>query len=151
MLFVKIAVRRWLFVTVALGLVVLTGCMGGQSAGDAAKERIEQLSRSEYDKAWETLHPAQQAIVSQDKFVECGLASEQAQSPVVDDIRVDDERTERRTVPEVGDVEVHVVDLVIRKGDLAVSQEYELVEVDGDWRWVLNQSALDAFRAGECP
>jgi hypothetical protein len=134
-----------------LAVVGLAGCMGGQSAGDAVKERMEQLSRSEYDKAWETLHPRHQAIVPQDKFVECGLASEQVESPVVDRVTIERETTEERTIPELGTIEVRVVEAVLVKGDLALTQFSEMIKEDGEWRWVLSEDVLEDFRAGECP
>jgi hypothetical protein len=138
-------------ILVAMAVLVLTACMSSQSAGDAVKERMEQLSRSEYDKAWETLHPRHQAIVSREKFVECGLASEQIESPVVDRVTIESETTEERTIPELGTVEVRVVEAVLVKGDLALTQFSEMVREDGDWRWVLSESVLEDFRAGECP
>src|SRR3954451_22924694 len=82
--------------------VVMTGCLLGEDAGDAAKDRFLATSHGEYADAWESLHPNQQAIVSEEAFVECGQAGEANRPPEISDVKVLDETVEKKDIPEVG-------------------------------------------------
>lgn len=131
--------------------LVLTACQFGDDAGDAAKERFLATSKGEYAEAWETLHPNQQAIVSEARFVECGEAGEESRAPEIEDLKVIDENVEEKEIPDVGTVESHVIELEWRQGDDVRRGFFDTVDVDGDWVWVLDEDALNSFRAGECP
>lgn len=135
-------------------ILVMTGasaCSRGPSASDAVTDRVRALSESRYDDVWETLHPSQQAIVTREKFVECGLAGEQRTSPAIDEIKVLDERGEEQEIPEVGTVDVRVVTVQTRSGENTRRIDFSVLKVDGTWRWFLNQRSIDAFRTEACP
>lgn len=145
--------RSWHF-TAMLVVVMsfsLSGCLFGDDAGDAAKERFLATSNGKYGEAWDSLHPKQQVIVSREKFIECGEAGAAAQSPEIGDVKVLDESVEEKEIAEVGSVESHVIELQWTQGPDTRRGFFDTLKVDGDWKWVLGEDALNAFRAGECP
>jgi hypothetical protein len=138
-----------------MGFIILSfalvGCLFGGDAGDAAKERFVATSKGEYAKAWESLHDDQQAIVSKEKFVECGEEGEAGRAPEIEDVKVLDENVEEKEIAEVGVVESHVIELEWRQGEDVRRGFFDMIDVDGDWKWVLGEDAIEAFRTGECP
>lgn len=131
--------------------VLLNGCLLGEDAGDAAKDRFLATSRGDYADAWKSLHPKQQTIVSEDKFVECGEAGEANRPPEISDVKVLDETVEQKDIPEVGTVEAHVIQLEWKQAEDTRQGFFDMVKDDGDWKWVLDATALESFRTGECP
>jgi hypothetical protein len=146
-------VLRSIISVVLLGLVVFgaVACGGGESAGDSARTRIEQGSQGEYDKVWESLHPAQKAVVPEDLFIRCSQENAQQTDPTVDKVDITSVKTETKEIPEVGSVEVQVVSAVLHRGDTASPRIWNMVKADGSWRWVLASQPLEKFRSGQCP
>jgi len=135
-----------------VGFGLLSGCLvGGEDAEDAAKARLQATSQGEYAEVWESLHPNQQAVVTKEKFVECGEAGAAARSPEIEDLEVLSESVVEKEIPEVGIVESHVVALQWLQGEDTRGDDFDMVEVDGEWTWVLSAEVLESFRAGECP
>ena len=149
--------KRWLLsggVVVVVALIVaglafyLTRDDGESSAAAFAKQRYERLAKAQYAEAWQSLHPAQQAVVSQDAFVQCGQQTTPDPSMKVE---IKSERDEQIFVPELGPSAVHSVDLYLRTGDQLRTPTDNLIKVDGKWRWTMKQTTIDAFKAGTCP
>jgi hypothetical protein len=154
---VTVSRKRWLLsggVVVVVALIVaglafyLTRDDGESSAAAFAKRRYEQLAKAQYAEAWQSLHPAQQAVVSQDAFVKCG---QQTTPDPNTKVTVKSERDEQLDVPQVGPSNVHSVTLTLRFGDQLRTPTDNLINVDGKWRWTMTQQAVDAFKAGNCP
>jgi hypothetical protein len=141
---------RWF----SLGLIVLllAGCGGGEdSAADISKRRFELLSKGEFGKAWELLHPAHQQIVSKEAFVRCGEMLPEPPTPL-QNIKILSTRDEQFEIPEVGTATVKRIELELRFSEADVRTPTDhIVKVDDSWRWVLTQEALDAYRSGGCP
>jgi hypothetical protein len=138
---------------ILLGVVVfgVVACGGGESPEDAARDRIEQGSKGEFDKVWESLHPGQQALVPEDLFVRCSQENAQQNDPTVDKIDVTSVKTQTMDVPAVGNVEVKSVSVTQYRGDTATPRIWNMVKADGKWRWVLASAPLETFRSGQCP
>lgn len=142
-----------------LALIVVTvgslvACRGGVNTDDAeaaVRLRLEQDSRGEYQAVWQTLHPAHQSIVSRDKFVECGRELRLQREQVAETIEIISAREERKTFPEIGEVDVISVEVELRHGEDARRPSFDVIEVDGSWRWVMSDAALRAFAADTCP
>src|SRR6476661_8018476 len=79
---VTVSRKRWLLsggVVVVVALIVAAGLAyyltrddGESSAAKFAKHRNELVAKGQYAEAWQSLHPAQQVVVTQDAFVQCG-------------------------------------------------------------------------------
>jgi hypothetical protein len=133
---------------------VLVACRGDVDTGDAEEAvrlRLEQDSRGEYAEVWQTLHPTHQAIVSQDKFVECGRETRLQQQRSVETIAILGARQQTKDLPEIGHVEVVTVEVELRNGEDSRRPTYDVVDVDSSWRWVMSDAALRAFAADTCP
>lgn len=143
---------RWLslaLLVVAFG-AVSAACGTDPAASAFVERRWKQLGRGEYAQAWETLHPAQQAIVTRDAFVACG---QQASALEVAAVTILNETDAQADVPEIGPTSVRSVELRLRfkgSGDTRTTTD-QLLKVNNDWRWVMSQRAIDAFKNGECP
>lgn len=139
--------RRWLTVGV---LVLTVGCSSGGSkdategpttttvdyrgAEVALRLEIQQLSDGQYGRLYETLHPAQQALISRDKFVTCYEKIDTTGK--ITDVNVKEHYTEPDRIPGT-DQDVASVALTISyssdgEPDTATFHEYL---VDGSWRW----------------
>jgi hypothetical protein len=144
---------RWIQLVLVLGLMLVTapGCREDNSAAAMMRERLELSSQSEHGRVWDMLHPAHQALVTREQFVECGQVADEQGSPAIGDVDVLSEEAQTKTIPAIGDVEVTVVTLEWQQGGDTRIAEFDAIEVDGDWRWVLPESALGFFQRGECP
>ncbi|HUG14189.1 MAG TPA: hypothetical protein VMM78_04150 [Thermomicrobiales bacterium] len=133
---------------------LLASCGGEVDTSDAeasVRLRLEQLSRGEYGKAWDTLHPAHQEIVSRQKFIECGRELALQRDPSVDSIIIIDARQQTKEIVWIGEVEVIEVEVDWRTGENLRRSIDDVIEVDSAWRWVIGEPALRAFQSGVCP
>jgi hypothetical protein len=140
-----------------LGLIAVlaAGCGGEEDpaatgAGSAAVRKYEALYGGNFGRAWDELHPAHQRIVSRARFSQCAR-----QTIAVGDL-------ESIEVLDVFDDDIHVAGLRERMakavrvrvssfhGESFTVAEHE-VKVGDRWRWILNSSAVDAYRRGRCP
>ena len=143
--------KHWIaLLTLAIvATLAFAACGSGESAAAKfEKQRYQELANAQYDQAWETLHPAQQAVVSKDAFVACGQKTTPDASTKIE---VKSEKDEQLDVPQIGPSSVHSVAVTLRFGDKLRTPTDNLIKVDGKWRWTLNQATIDAFKAGGCP
>jgi hypothetical protein len=139
--------------SIALLLVfVLGGCGGsGRSADETVTGLVEALSSSDYETAYDMLHSAHQKIVPEQLFVECGRKAEQISTPRVDSFDITGDVKRDRTIPELGDVEVVEVGVNLTQGTEVSPRVWNVIKDDGEWRWLMAEAQLNAFRAGSCP
>ncbi len=142
------AIRVLLVATVA---VTLAGCGGDDGAAEAVEDRLVELGSSNYAGAWEGLHPAQQRVVSRDLFVRCGVEAEAEKDPTIDDIEILETDKVKKDIPWVGEVDVTEIKVRMTQGESSREAFYDMVKVDGEWRWTLTDRSLSAFEAGTCP
>jgi hypothetical protein len=137
-----------------LAVALLAGC-GGQGdpartpAGAAQVRFLEDLYNGRVDRAYATLHPAFQRIVPRARFVEC---TRRVALGRLDSIEVLDVYEDSVDVPGSGRVGAKAVRvrLTSTSGDATTFVNHE-VKVGPRWRWVLNDTAARAYRAGRCP
>ena len=134
-------------ISIAVGL---SGCSygnGDTSASRAAREVFQDYLDGDYGKAWDSLHPAHQAIVARDTCINCQSTT---QGLPWNKVQVDREHDEIWDAPEVGQITTRTVELRLI-GDKDITQgSLHLVKVDGQWRWFLDADAVRAFKEGKC-
>lgn len=144
-----IEVVRLLWVGLAL-VIFMAGCGGGESASQMVEALVKSLSESDYEAAYDSLHPAHQAIISEAEFVRCGQQQELSGTAQVDEIDITREYKQTRSVRELGDVEVTTVSVNLTQGDQVFPRTWDVVKDNGEWRWVMDGDALDAYWSGRC-
>ena len=136
-------------------MVVVAACGGGgEPAGDVARRQIELTSQGQFDEVWELLHPAQQAVVPRQLYIDCGRQLAREGASTVDRIEMRGTDEDERNVPWVGETDVQVVNATIYRGEDPSPVAVVLVKSGDEWRWVIGEdqvSALEAFQRGECP
>ncbi|MDQ3548927.1 MAG: DUF4878 domain-containing protein [Chloroflexota bacterium] len=140
---------RLLLVGMFLSLLFV-GCGDDESASDAVEELVEALSASDYAAAYDMLHPAHQAVVSEEVFVDCGQQQDMNGPARVDAIEITGELERTRDVPELGEIEVTVVAVNLTQGDEVFPRTWDVVKDDGEWRWMLGADTLVNYREGRC-
>ena len=134
--------------------LLLAGCGGdvdpGRTpAGQAQVRFLLDLYNGRLDSAYESLHPAFRRIVSRARFVAC---THRARLGGLDSIQILDVYDSAVEIPGAGRVGAKAVRvrLTSSAGDSTTFVDHE-VKVGPRWRWVLNDSAARAYRAGRCP
>jgi hypothetical protein len=152
------------FVFLATALIVAAGCGGDDppSAEHAARPPTEtpvqltgrlndHLLAGEPGEAWLLLHPQQRDAVPSKLFIRCyreqtgsiplGLVSYTVGRPEPNELVLAGSEVSGRTVPVEYDVFAGV----------GTNHTFELVAVDGEWRWLLPAAWYEALAGGGCP
>jgi hypothetical protein len=123
----------------------------GESAESALRRQFDELNKGQFGKEWDELHPAQQAIISREHYIECGA---KANLPTVDSADVIETYQEDVTIPGTS-VKASSIALTV-KLELSLgllkneaTDTYHEVQVDGVWRWAL--AAPEGYANGNCP
>jgi hypothetical protein len=148
---------RWLLIA-AIALTVACGDDGDGTASDATAEIMEQAEvvatraltaaiAGDWSAVYDDLHPAQQAVVNRDLFVQCRA---QATAPPYA-IAVTQVGHDTMTAPEIYDRNSWAVlyDLQL-DGYETVSSRLHIYETDGQLAWYMDEASIDALRAGRC-
>jgi hypothetical protein len=143
-------VVRLLFVSISL-VLILAGCGKSEPADETVSELVEALSASDYAAAYDLLHSDHRAVVEEQLFADCGRKAEGGGSARVDEFAITGEVKRERTVTELGEVEVTEVGVNLTQRDQTFYRTWDVVKDDGDWRWLIGNDELEAFRAGRCP
>ena len=117
-----------------------------ESPEAALRRQIVLLDAGDFAAAWTELHPAQQAIVPQQRFVECLAGTDYALA-----LEIIDARDALIDVPELSRVPAKAIDTRLASGGTTLDRRFFEVLVEGRWRWVMEQPQIDAYRAGDCP
>lgn len=137
---------RWLIV----GLVGLAfvGCGGGsdeQSPEDAVEARFEMFSKGQHGPEWELLHPAQQALVPKDLYVQCSAAIDTPDF----EAKATESYEETVTIPGTDQrAESVAVTVEVSSSGAKETWTVHVFDVDGTWRWALDP---EPYKAGKCP
>ena len=166
-------------VTVALFVLLMAGCGGGddkpaaapttgdarpgatattpldeEAAGEMLKAVMTYLSDGQTGRAYDLMHPAQQAIVPKALYMKC--AGDDLAGIEISDIKVKETFTEKVDVPGTDLTNVDSVAATItfkgQQGNLdpeEATETFHAFLVDGQWRWTLSDAA--AYAGGECP
>jgi hypothetical protein len=140
-------------------LVCLAGCRGGSSstadreARQATTNLLNQVQQAQYGSVWESMHPAQQAIVPREQLVACG----ERFGPAFEGFEIGDVSAEDVTPEEVGAIKAQVVSVNFDLTDefdnglaTPIDRRFRFVKVDDTWRWLLGSGELAVFRDGNC-
>ncbi len=141
--------------TAALGAAVLTGCggsgggstvRGAQSAADFIDQVTLQFSRGQTGPLWDTLHPADKAIVSRARYMACHTSSGfDLQKFKVLQTYPDKVEIAGRPTPSTA------VSVRVTSDDGVTTATMHAIKVKGTWRWMLSPSDYAAYKNGKCP
>ena len=141
--------------TAALVAAVSTGCGGSgssgtqagqQSAADFIRQVTTQFSRGQSGPLWDTLHPADQAIVSRARYMAC-------QSNSGFDLQ---KFKVLQTYPDTVDIAGKAtpstaVSVRVTADDGITTATMHAVKLNGKWRWILSPADYAAYKQGKCP
>jgi hypothetical protein len=135
--------------------LTLAGC-GGEvdpattPAGRAQVRVLEDLYNGQLNRAYASLHPAHQRLVSESQFAACSRSV--VDRGGLDSIDVLDVFDQTVRIPALGKQRTKAVRVRVTSssGESDTFVDHEL-RVGGRWRWVLNDAAVSAYRAGKCP
>jgi hypothetical protein len=143
-----------LVVAAVAAVVLVAGCGGevdpGRTPAGLAQVRfLDDLYNGNLDGAYATLHPAYQRIVPRSRFVACTRA---AALGGLDSIEILEVYNDPVDIPGSGEVPAKAVRvrLTSSDGEATTFANHE-VKVGPRWRWVLNGTAANAYRADRCP
>lgn len=170
-------VRSWSRVAAIVVLLVVTAACGGnggesdgsstggatsapsttvspqerrRAAEDAMKRQFDQVDRGQWGRQWEELHPAQQAFVPKDAFVQCS----QKGGLSIESLSILETFEERVAIPGTtvqADSVAITAQVKARIGQLKddFKQTFHEFEVNGQWRWTISDP--EPYKAGRCP
>ena len=151
----RTAIRTLEVLAVAAIVVALTtgcGSSGGgsgtssQSAADFVRQVTTQFSRGQSGPLWDTLHPADQAVVSRTRYMACqsnegfGLTKVKVLQTYADSIDVAGKSTPSTAVS-----------VKVTADDGTTTATMHAVKVNGTWRWILSPAEFAAYAKGKCP
>lgn len=138
----------------ALVVAFATGCgssgggTGGssRSAADFVRQVTTQFSRGQSGPLWDTLHPADQAVVSRARYMECqsNEGFDLAKIKVL------------QTYPDTVDIAGKptpstAVSVKVTANDGITTATMHAVQVNGKWRWILSPAEYADYAKGKCP
>jgi hypothetical protein len=146
-----------LLAAAVLAVSVAAGCGGGggsnpssssstQSAADFIRQVTTQFSRGQTGPLWDTLHPADQAVVSRARYMQCHTSS-----------GFDLQRFKvLQTYPDTVDIggkqtPSTAVSVRVTADDGVTTATMHAVRVGNRWRWILSPSDYSAYSRGQCP
>jgi hypothetical protein len=137
----------------ALVAALATGCGSssgtggsGNSAGDFIRQVTTQFSRGQAGPLWDTLHPADQAIVSRARYMACqsnagfDLTKFKVLQTYADTVDIGGTATPSTAVS-----------VRVTADDGITTATMHAVKVKGAWRWILSPSDYAAYAKGKCP
>jgi hypothetical protein len=125
-------------------------------AGRFMTEIVREKLEGDYGRAWESLHPAHQGVVSRDAYVACeSLVPSPGDLVGIRATRVFSERirvagASRRIRSRAVRVRVSVVPTGLLV-PMVVSQTFHAIAVRGRWTWILSADQYEYYSAGTCP
>ena len=150
----------WKYFLAVVLIAVVTACGGAageetdalpSDPGEAMLQIDEYALDDQWARLWEHLHPAHQEIAARNDFISCG---DTAAAPLIS-ARVIEVFDETLDVARIGETETKAVTVErsMGRGDDEITQREtsHLIDVDGAWRWMLNNDSIDSFAAGDCP
>jgi hypothetical protein len=119
-------------------------------AGAAQVELMENLYNGRFRRAYADLHPSHQRIVSRSLFVRC--ARESIPVGTLDSIEILDVFDDETSGFLLGGETTKGVRIRLSFDDGQSTEPFvnHEVKVDDRWRWLLNQRAIDAYKADRC-
>jgi hypothetical protein len=134
---------------VAVAGALAAGCGGGSStptASDFVRRVTTEFSRGQAGRLWDDLHPAEQAVVTRQRFIEC----QKNEGFGLRKFKVLDKYDE--TVDVAGaSTRSTAVTVQVTSDDGITTATLHAVLVAGKWRWILQPADYAAYKRGACP
>lgn len=139
--------------TAMLVAAVAAGCGGSGGAGGSTKDAAgfirqvtTQFSRGQSGPLWDSLHPADQAVVSRARYMAC-------QSNEGFDLRkIKILQTYADTVDIAGKATPSTaVSVQVTSDDGVRTATMHAVAIKGTWRWMLSAADYATYKQGKCP
>lgn len=137
---------------VALVTAVATGCGSGSGSGNAKgaagfiRTITTQFSRGQAGRLWDTLVPADQAVVTRARYTACqSNEGFELQKFKVLETYADTIDIAGKATPSTA------VSVQVTSDDGLTTATMHAVSVAGAWRWILPASDFAAYKAGKCP
>ncbi len=135
--------------------VFVAGCGGGgggggtsgkETAADFVRRVTVEFSRGQSGRLWDELHPADQALVTRSRFVQC----QQNDGFNLKTFKVLETYNEPfdvagKTTPSTA------VSIRATSEDGETTATMHAVSVNGTWRWILQPADAAAYGKGRCP
>ena len=119
---------------------------GGSSAADFIRQITTQFSRGQTGPLWDTLIPADQAIVTRARYMECHTTSGfDLQKFKVLQTYPDTVVVAGKATPSTA------VSVRVTADDGVTTATMHAVRVKGTWRWMLSPADSASYRQGKCP
>jgi hypothetical protein len=119
---------------------------GGQSAAAFIRTVTTQFSLGQSGRLWDTLHPADQAVVSRTRYMACQSNSGfDLKKLNVLDSYADPIEIAGKTTPATA------VSVRTTSDDGVTTATVHAVLLQGKWRWVLSPADYAAYQHGKCP
>lgn len=154
--------RLWLVLGIIGGMLLLAcvGCVvtaavlidrfdvdiGDSPEGSAAREQLQLATQGRHEERWDLLHPDHQIAVPIDLFVTCAEFEGDGSIDILASFGNDGSFIRR-----IGIVDSRVVIYTIEGRGTTNTDFVEMVQLDGEWRWTLEDSDLNQYEAGRCP
>jgi hypothetical protein len=138
-------------VAAVLVATALSGCGGSnapktQSAADFIRQVTTQFSLGQTGPLWDTLHPADQAVVSRARYMACHTsAGFELQNFTVLQTYSDPIDIAGKTTPSTA------VTVRVNSDNGVTTATIHAVSVNGKWRWILSPTDYAAYKQGKCP
>jgi hypothetical protein len=124
------------------------GCGSAAHSDSAAafvKKVTIEFSRGQAGPLWDQLVPAEQALVSRDRYVACARNGFRLRRFAVLQQYDEPVAVLSRKLPSTA------VSVQVTSDDGVTTATMHAVRVNGRWRWLLSRTDLEALRAGRCP
>ena len=147
--------RAAVLATAVFVAAVLAGCGGsgrsntsggGQSAADFIRQVTTQFSLGQTGPLWDTLHPADQAVVSRARYMACHTSSGfDLQKFKVIQTYADTVDVAGKATPSTA------VSVRVTADDGVTTATMHAIKVNGKWRWILSPADYGIYKQGKCP
>jgi hypothetical protein len=123
--------------------------------GVFVKQLVVQIVRDDYERAWQTLHPAHKQVASEWEYVDCELTAPMPGKLVsVKVLRVFDKPVFVPGLWRVVESKAVTFRLTLREPLLeetaVVTHTGHAVAVDGRWTWILPDERFEVYRSNSC-
>lgn len=130
-------------------VAVLAGCGGSggkfddEPAAQAMRRQFDYIAKGQDGRRWDELHPAQQALIPRERFLDCN----EADSVEIERVEVLEVFDEQTSIPGTDrTVASRAITVRVKASAGLLSDEFtdtfHEVEVDGAWRWVMSPDAV---------
>ena len=138
--------------TLVLAFAAGCGSNGGgsgtrsQSASDFIRQVTSQFSRGQAGPLWDTLHPADQAVVSRARYMACqsnegfDLTSIKVLQTYADTVDIAGKPTPSTAVS-----------IKVTTDDGITTATMHAVDLGASWRWILTPADYTSYAKGKCP